>query len=193
MLDLSALSDFLFIGDDEFSATGRNEYRFQRFGEFGMLLLFDKGGDGTAYRYLVLDNFRGEGSLDQPSEHPIFTNLIDPHDFDCHYEVGTAANETIVGTDGDGQGGFAGADRLYGLAGDDRMHGRGGDDEMFGGACNDRLDGGAGIDTLIGGAGNDVYFVQTTEFEEIFEESAAASITLPLPASTARCRTMSKT
>ncbi len=30
VLDFSALSSFLFIGDDEFSATGQNEYRFQR-------------------------------------------------------------------------------------------------------------------------------------------------------------------
>ena len=169
LIDFSALSDFLFIGDDEFSATGRNEYRFQRFGEFGMLLLFDKGGDGTADRYLVLDKFRSEGLLDQPSEHPIFTNLLDPADFNFRYEVGTAANETIVGTDDGGAGGFDGDDRLYGFAGDDRMHGKGGDDEMFGGAGNDRLEGGAGFDTLIGGPGNDVYFVQTSEFEPVIE------------------------
>jgi Ca2+-binding RTX toxin-like protein len=177
LLDFASLADFrssggLFIGDDDFSATGRNEYRFERFGEFGMLLLFDKGGDGTADRYLVLDNFRSEGIIfDGPSEHPIFTNLIDPHDFDFHYEVGTAANETIVGTDGDGQGGFAGADRLYGMAGDDRMYGKGADDEMFGGAGNDRLDGGAGIDTLVGGPGDDVYFVETEQYEAVIEEA----------------------
>ena len=80
-----------------------------------------------------------QGLLDQPSEHPIFTDLLDPADFNFRYEVGTAANETIVGTDDGGAGGFDGDDRLYGFAGDDRMHGKGGDDEMFGGAGNDRL------------------------------------------------------
>jgi Ca2+-binding RTX toxin-like protein len=161
VLDLSALKNFLFIGDDEFSATGRNEYRFER-SEFGALILFDQGGDGTADRYLVLNSISGTSPFDDPDEHPIFTNLLHPHDFLVHYEVGTAANETIVGTDGD--------DRMYGLGGDDRMNGGARDDEMFGGDGNDRLDGGAGIDTLVGGAGNDVYFVQTSEFEEIFEE-----------------------
>lgn len=182
VLDLSALSDFLFIGDDDFSASGRNEYRFVPYGDGGRLLLFDKGGDGTADRYLVLDSVSGESPFDAPDEHPIFTNLLHPHDFLVHYEVGTAAAETIVGTDG--------SDRIYGLEGDDRINGKAGDDEIFGGAGNDRLDGGAGIDTLIGGPGNDVYFVQTLEFEEVIEQPGegidlitASGFYNPLPAS----------
>jgi Ca2+-binding RTX toxin-like protein len=182
VLDFSALDDFLFIGDDEFSATGRNEYRFQSFGEFGLLVLFDDGGDGTTDRYLVIDDRTGHGSFDEPDEHPIFTNLLDPHDFDYHYEVGTAANETIAGTDAD--------DRLYGLGGNDTIDGDEGDDQLFGGAGNDRLDGGAGIDTLIGGAGDDVYYVQTSEFEDVFEKAgegidhiiASGGFYNPLPA-----------
>jgi Ca2+-binding RTX toxin-like protein len=163
VLDLSALKNFLFIGDDEFSATGRNEYRFQPFGESGMLLLFDQGGDGTADRYLVVNNVDSAGAFDDPSEHPIFTNLLDPADFNYHYTVGTALEETFTGTDGE--------DRMYGLGGDDRLNGGADDDELFGGAGNDRLDGGEGIDTLIGGSGNDTYFVQSSEHEEIFEEA----------------------
>jgi Ca2+-binding RTX toxin-like protein len=166
VLDFSALSNFLFIGDDEFSATGRNEYRFERLGE-GAVILFDQGGDGAADRYLVLDtvspvfSFNSFEDLDQ---HPIFTNLLHYDDFSAHYEVGTAANETMAGT--------ADSDRMYGLGGNDRMNGGAGDDEMFGGAGNDRLDGGAGIDWLIGGAGNDTYVVESsTEHEEIVEEA----------------------
>jgi Ca2+-binding RTX toxin-like protein len=166
VLDLSALDDFLFIGDEAFTATGRSEYRFFReFGSEGqgVVLLFDKDGDGGADRYLVLEDLAGGGRFDAPDEHPIFTNLLDPADFTYHYEVGTDAADNLIGT--------ADEDRMYGFAGDDRMHGKAGDDVMFGGAGNDRLDGGDGIDTYIGGPGNDVYIVDTTEFEDVLEEA----------------------
>jgi Ca2+-binding RTX toxin-like protein len=166
VLDLSALDDFHFIANEPFTATGRSEYRLSGTGG-ELVLLFDKEGDGTADRYLVVEEqFIPDGlpRHDDPDTDPVFTNLFDFNDFLRNYEMGTDAADNLIGDDG-------GFDRMYGFAGDDRMYGKAGDDELFGGAGNDRLTGGEGFDLYVGGPGNDVYIVDTTEFEDIFEEA----------------------
>jgi Ca2+-binding RTX toxin-like protein len=167
LLDFSALDNFLFIGDDDFSASGRSEYHFERFGAEGLLIQFDQNGDGTADRYMVLDQFRGTTSEDFLS--PVESNLIQPSDlWAYHYVMGVEQDDTLVGSDNN-DGTFG--DRIYGFAGNDRIFGKDGSDELFGGAGNDRLDGGDGTDTYVGGPGNDVYIVDTTEHEDIIEEA----------------------
>lgn len=79
--------------------------------------------------------------------------------------IGTAAGETLTGTDQndilDGRGGddvlqgLAGDDALYGRAGDDTLDGGFDDDLLYGGPGDDRLDGGSENDRLFGGMGDD--------------------------------------
>ena len=78
---------------------------------------------------------------------------------------GTAADDTLVGTEGRDQlEGGAGDDLIYGLGGNDWIDGGSGDDALYGGAGadmllgdtgNDLLDGGDGDDLLLGGDGDD--------------------------------------
>jgi Ca2+-binding RTX toxin-like protein len=167
LLDFSALDNFLFIGDDDFSASGRSEYRFERFGAEGLLMLFDQNGDGIADRYMVLDQFRGTTAGNDIT--PVETNLIQSSDlWAYHYFMGGEQDDTLVGSDNDDD---TFGDRIYGFAGNDRIFGNDGSDELFGGAGNDRLDGGAGTDTFTGGPGNDVYILDSSEHEDAFEEA----------------------
>lgn len=88
---------------------------------------------------------------------------------------GTAANETLTGSDeADGIWARGGNDHVFALGGDDRVGGGTGDDtleggdgsdilygneesdSLLGGAGDDTLYGGAGDDVVMGGAGNDV-------------------------------------
>ncbi|HEY0837518.1 MAG TPA: calcium-binding protein [Azospirillum sp.] len=90
---------------------------------------------------------------------------------------GTATNDLLVGSDGDGSIlGGAGRDTALGRAGNDAISGEGGDDFLYGqrgmdtltgGDGNDVLDGGAdadmvegwvGDDMVLGGAGNDTVY-----------------------------------
>ena len=91
-----------------------------------------------------------------------------------NWHGGTAADDTLVGTDGhdlleggpgddliqglggnDWLDGGSGNDSVYGGAGDDSLLGGTGDDLLDGGADDDWLDGGSGDDSLYGGAGSD--------------------------------------
>ncbi|MPZ38522.1 MAG: hypothetical protein GEU95_10705 [Rhizobiales bacterium] len=167
VLDFSAFAGFTFVGDDAFTATGRSEYRFQHFGSEGILIQFDQAGDGTADHYLVLDRYRGASDVGDP----VGTNLLHLSDFYYHYEVGTVADDKLVGTNNN-DGTFG--DRIYGLGGDDRLYGKAGSDELFGGDGDDRLDGGDGADTMAGGSGDDVYFVES-EHESVIEAAGGGS------------------
>ena len=73
------------------------------------------------------------------------------------YHFGTAAAETIEGTDSrDAIQAGAGADVVHAGADADMVWGGDGDDELDGGSGNDVLDGGEGSDTVLGGTGDDV-------------------------------------
>ena len=70
--------------------------------------------------------------------------------------IGTAAGETINGTNGNDviwAGG--GNDTVNGNGGDDRLCGAGGSDTLNGGLGNDKVNGGGGNDTLFGNDGDD--------------------------------------
>lgn len=69
---------------------------------------------------------------------------------DDHDVVGSTANDTIRGNDGD--------NRLYGGDGDDVLYAGAGDDVLQGGAGNDTLYAEAGVDSLFGGAGDDLLY-----------------------------------
>jgi uncharacterized delta-60 repeat protein len=70
--------------------------------------------------------------------------------------VGTAGNDTLMGTNGsDVIVGFDGDDTIYGLGGNDLLCGNAGDDTLYGGSANDILDGDSGNDTLVSGTGDD--------------------------------------
>lgn len=103
---------------------------------------------------------------------------------------GTAAANTIFGTNGNdsinGAGGDdtlyggvsagstadTGADILIGGSGNDFLFGQGGNDVLDGGSGNDRLNGGVGADKMTGGAGNDTYFVDN--LKDTVTEAAGA-------------------
>lgn len=70
------------------------------------------------------------------------------------YIIGTAAAETITGTEDD--------DALLGLGGDDHLIGLNG---------NDRLIGGAGADVLDGGEGDDIYDLNADRSDTVIDSS----------------------
>lgn len=71
-------------------------------------------------------------------------------------KMGTAANDTLVGSSGrDYLNGQTGDDTLSGKAGDDILRGGDGKDSLYGNAGNDNLNGGNGNDILYGNEGND--------------------------------------
>ena len=83
-----------------------------------------------------------------------------------NYIYGTAANNSLVGTDGadyisgkegnDQLRGAGGLDLIHGDAGNDRIAGEHGGDVLYGDAGDDEVNGGYGNDIAYGGIGNDL-------------------------------------
>ncbi len=97
------------------------------------------------------------------------TNDGDPNDFDelgndlpstgAGNFNGTAANDTLVGSDNKNTvNAGTGNDLLYGRGNDDVISGADGDDILYGQAGADRANGGNGNDTIFGDSGNDTIF-----------------------------------
>jgi uncharacterized delta-60 repeat protein len=100
------------------------------------LMLLDDGtlvAAGNGYHYVVLGQFRPDGTLDATLKGPL------------------AQGQHIVGT--------ANADQLGGTSGPDTLAGLDGDDSLTGGIGNDSLDGGAGLDFAIYAGGSALYQV----------------------------------
>jgi Ca2+-binding RTX toxin-like protein len=68
---------------------------------------------------------------------------------------------TINGTNSD--------DFLHGTSGDDTLNGFNGNDWMYGHEGNDIFYGGAGVDNFDGGTGDDIYYIENTGDETIYE------------------------
>jgi hypothetical protein len=85
------------------------------------------------------------------------TDGINVTPFVVTVQIGSAANDTLIGTAGvDLIVGAQGTDSLSGLGGADLLCGGRGGDTLSGGDGADTLEGGQGSDTLSGGEGNDV-------------------------------------
>lgn len=68
---------------------------------------------------------------------------------------------TIYGTNSD--------DFLHGTSGNDTLYGLNGNDWMYGHEGDDTFYGGAGVDNFMGGTGNDIYYIENTGGETIYE------------------------
>ncbi|KQP64051.1 hypothetical protein ASF41_22090 [Methylobacterium sp. Leaf111] len=168
VLDFSAIPDLLFIGDDGFSASGRAEFRFTELGQNGLLLLFDRQGDGAADDFMTLDQYIGATSIGEGYRPPVETNIIISSDlYGYHYDVGGSTNDVLYGEVFESGGG----NRLYGFEGDDRLYsGNTSTEELFGGAGNDTFYNRAVSAYMEGGTGNDTFYVKS-EFDQVVEKA----------------------
>jgi uncharacterized delta-60 repeat protein len=129
------------------------------FGDGGLVLTSFEPGSSYAAAFALAIQPR-DGRLVVVGASSVDFALARYHAITCNgvvaTRVGTAGNDTLMGTNGpDVIVGFDGDDTIYGLGGHDILCGNGGHDTLYGGSGNDLLEGDIGNDTLVGGTGDD--------------------------------------
>ena len=132
-LNFSGLSNFSFIGQSAFSASGAAQIRYELSGG-STLIQFDQNGDGVVDGVLTVNGGRFHLQRD------LFSPELDI----------LAAGNVITGTAvGESLAGSSGNDLLQGLGGDDTIIAHAGEDTIIGGAGDDETSGGAGLDRFV--------------------------------------------
>jgi Ca2+-binding RTX toxin-like protein len=143
------------------------------------------GGDSLGDVLIGIENVRGsafddliysstaaniiEGGAGIDSVSYVYGSAVNVNLATNTHSGGYAAGDSLIGIEV--VYGSHGNDTITGDANDNYLYGLNGNDSLVGGEGNDTLEGGAGVNTMVGGAGDDVYYVNFSSPDAIFENA----------------------